>query len=212
MKIIIRLGLILVLGLGVLGAFKYVQSPSGQTVSFRTVPVTRGDLVASIDATGTVEPEKVINVGAQVAGQIVSFGTDAAGKAIDYGSAVEEGTVLAQIDDALFRADVDEAKVQVQSAKAGIQRAQADLSQLKAKFEQAQSDWDRAQKVESSRALAQISYDAYKYSYAIAKANVAVGEADSCKPRPHWHKPRRICGGLSEISATARSNRRLKES
>ena len=34
----------------------------------RTVPVKRGDLRATIDATGTMEPEEVVDVGAQGAG------------------------------------------------------------------------------------------------------------------------------------------------
>ena len=51
-------------------------------------------------ATGTIEPEEVVDVCTQVAGPIVSLGADphAAGKSIDYNSTVEVGTVLAQID------------------------------------------------------------------------------------------------------------------
>src|SRR5438874_909356 len=81
------------------GIFWYAQGRSASASTFKTVPVKRGDLVASISATGTVEPEEVIDVGAQVAGQIISFGKDEAGKAIDYGSVVDAGTVLARIDD-----------------------------------------------------------------------------------------------------------------
>jgi len=86
---------------------------------------------------GTVEPEELIDVGAQVAGQINSFGKDKNGKTIDYGSVVEEGTILAQIDDSLYAADVAMAKAQLQQAMAGVQRAEADLGQLKAKLYQA---------------------------------------------------------------------------
>lgn len=50
----------------------------------------RGDLTVSIIATGTVEPEEVVDVGAQVAGQIVSFGEDADGKTVDYGSVIKK--------------------------------------------------------------------------------------------------------------------------
>jgi len=74
--------------------------------AFRTAPVKRTNLVATISATGTVEPEELVDVGAQVAGQIQAFGKDKQSKPIDYGSAVEEGTVLAQIDDTLYAADV----------------------------------------------------------------------------------------------------------
>jgi HlyD family secretion protein len=45
-------------------------------VQFRTVPVQRGDLLSTIGATGTIEPEEVVDVGAQVAGRILDFGID----------------------------------------------------------------------------------------------------------------------------------------
>ena len=79
---------------------------------FRTDHPTRGSLVATIVATGTIEPEEVIDVGAQVAGQILSFGRDPANpkRTIDYGSSVEQGTVLARIDDSLYAPEVDIAR------------------------------------------------------------------------------------------------------
>ena len=46
---------------------------AGTPTTFRTVAVTRGDIVATISATGTVEPEEVVDIGTQVAGQIVKF-------------------------------------------------------------------------------------------------------------------------------------------
>lgn len=144
---------------------------------FRTVPVKRGDLMVTIGATGTVEPEEVVDVGAQVAGKIVSFGKDNGGKTIDYGSVVEEGMVLARIDDALYAADVDHARSQLEQARAGLQRAEADLGQLQAKLVQAERDWARARKLGPSEALSQSDYDASLSSYEVAKANLAVGKA-----------------------------------
>ena len=155
----------------------YQKSGAEDGNNFRTAQVTRGDLRLTISATGTVEPEEVIDVGAQVAGRILSFGKDVNGKTVDYGSVVDEGTVLARIDDSIYLADEASAEAQVQSAKAGIQRAQADLNQMKAKLQQAARDWQRAQKIGPSEALAQASYDAYQSNYETAKANVAVGEA-----------------------------------
>jgi HlyD family secretion protein len=168
--------------LGVLGlvggaAAWYFRPGNGQPVSYSTAQVRRGDLLVSISATGTVEPEEVVDVGAQVAGQIMSFGKDVNGKTVDYGSVVKEGTVLAKIDDSLYAAQAAGANAQVQSAKASVQRAEADLGQMKAKLYQAERDWQRAQKIGPSEALAQSSYDAYKSAYETAKANVAVGEA-----------------------------------
>jgi HlyD family secretion protein len=159
------------------GMVWHFQRGDAQTASFRTVRVTRGDVLVAISATGTVEPEEVVDVGAQVAGQILSFGNDANGKTVDYGSVVEEGTILAKIDDSLYRADAAQADAQVESAQAGLQRSKADLEQMKAKLQQAERDWQRAQKLGPSEALSQSSYDAYQSAYETAKANVAVGEA-----------------------------------
>ncbi len=144
---------------------------------FHTAPVTRGDLQATISATGTVEPEEVVDVGAQVAGKIVAFGKDKDGKTVDYGSVVEAGTVLAQIDDALYAADLANAKAQLEQNKANVKRAEADLGQLQAKLYQAERDWMRAKKLGPSDALSQADYDAALSAFEIAKANVKVGQA-----------------------------------
>ena len=147
-----------------------MKCSSKPAVTFTTATVTRGDLTAAISATGTVEPEDVIDVGAQVAGRIVFFGKDKNGKEIDYGSEVEDGTVLAQIDDALYAADAAQ-------ARAAAVRAEADLGQLQAKLFQAKRDWERAQKLGPSDALSQSDYDAAKSAFDVAQANVAVGRA-----------------------------------
>lgn len=179
MKSLIKKSMVVLVVLGVFGGVTswYLRGSDGQTAAFRTAEVTHGDLVISISATGTVEPEEVVDVGAQVAGQILSFGKDANGRPVDYGSVVEEGTVLARIDDSLYSADEAQAEAQVQSARASLQRAEADLEQLKAKLRQAERDWQRAQNLGPSEALAQASYDAYQSAYETARANVAVGQS-----------------------------------
>jgi HlyD family secretion protein len=179
MKPMIKTVIAALIALVVIGATVawYQKGGNGSTDIFRTAQVTRGDLRLTISATGTVEPEEVIDVGAQVAGRILSFGQDVNDKTVDYGSVVDEGTVLARIDDSIYSAEAASAEAQVQSGKAGLQRAEADLNQLKAKLHQAERDWQRAQKIGPSEALAQASYDAYRSNYETAKANVAVGEA-----------------------------------
>ncbi len=76
---------------------------------FRTAAVNRGDLMTTISAIGTLEPEEVLDVGAKVTGQVVSLGDDPhnKGRPLDYGSLVEKGQILARIDDAIYKARVD---------------------------------------------------------------------------------------------------------
>ena len=179
MKPLIKKAAIVIIVLGAAAAvFGWYRSPRSEgAIVYRTAQVTRGNLLVAISATGTVEPEEVIDVGAQVAGQILSFGLDADGKSVDYGSKVTQGTVLAKIDESLYAAEAAQAEAQVQAARANLQRAEADLQQLNAKLHQADRDWQRARKLGPSEALAEASYDAYQAAYQTAVANVAIGKA-----------------------------------
>ncbi len=155
----------------------YLHWSARPEISFRSSPVKRGDLVVSISATGTVEPVEVIDVGAQVAGKIKEFGKDAGGKPVDYGTHVEQGMVLAVIDDALFAADAQQAVAQVEQAKATVDREKADLEQMRVKLNEAERNWKRAKELGPSRALSATEFDAYQAAYETARATVAVGEA-----------------------------------
>ena len=145
--------------------------------AFYTVPVKRGNLVGTVTAAGTVEPEAAVDVGAQVNGAIIAFGKDKNGKNIDWSSAVEEGTVLARIDDSLYVAAVETANAQYKQALANKVNADANVLQMKANLLLAKQNWDRAEKLGPSDALAQSAYDQYYANYEVAKANLAVAEA-----------------------------------
>jgi HlyD family secretion protein len=146
-------------------------------ISFRTTELKRGDVETTINASGTIEPMEVVDVGAQVAGRIKSFGTDVDGKTVDYGSVIEEGAMLAKIDDSVYAADFAVAKAQVEQASAGISSAAANLGQMKAKLTQAEAEWKRAQSLYSSKLMAQTDYDTDQANYEVAKSDVSVAEA-----------------------------------
>src|SRR5438105_13308491 len=136
MKNIIIVVLLLAVVGGVGGWYHYSSDRRGP--GFRTVQVERGDLLATINATGTIEPEEVIDIGAQVAGQILSFGQDPRGKTIDFGSPVEKDTVLAHIDDSLYKAQVDQAKAQLNQAQAALESTNAQARVARPSAEQAE--------------------------------------------------------------------------
>jgi HlyD family secretion protein len=170
---VVALAAVLVVGV-VLGWRRF---HNGSETSFRTVLVTRGDVAASISASGTIEPVEVVDIGAQVAGLIKSFGKDINGRTIDYGSIVEEGAVLATIDDSVYAADLSVAKAQLEQAKAAELSAAANLEQMQARLDQSAAEWKRAQELYTSKLMAQVDYDTDKANYEIAKANLSVAQA-----------------------------------
>src|SRR3954468_300535 len=75
------LSLALLIGVAVGGTAlysKFFRSDSDQP-PFRVEKVTRGDLQINVRATGTVEPEETVDVGAQVVGRIKELGKDLRG-------------------------------------------------------------------------------------------------------------------------------------
>ncbi len=178
MRLTIRTVILIAIVLSMISAGAWWFSTKGdKSPNFSTVAVKRGNLEATISATGTVEPEEVVDVGAQISGIISTFGKDKYEKMIDYGSPVEAGTVLAKIDDSLYAATVKAARAQLQQAKANKISADANVLQMKAKLLQAQQDWDRAQRLGPSEALAKSAYDQYQANYEVGKANLAAAEA-----------------------------------
>ena len=107
---------------------RYSSGKSGKVV-FHTEEVKRSDIMSVINASGTVEPEELVNVGAQVSGKIMSFGNDADGKTVDYGSRVTKGMILAKIDEVLYEAALSEAKAGKAKAEVAILSARANIQQ-----------------------------------------------------------------------------------
>jgi len=168
-KLIVFIILAVVLIAG--GSLWYLRAATPRA-PFRTAKVDRGYLKATISATGTLQPEEVVDIGAQVAGRIESLGADPKdpAKLINWGSKVEQGTVLAQIDKTLYTAQVD-------SASADLKRAEADLLQKKAQLAQATADWKRSQELFKNKGTSQAEYDAAKAVFEIANANIEVSKA-----------------------------------
>jgi HlyD family secretion protein len=199
---VLYLVLVLAAAGGVYPAWCLIRA-NGAAVTYRTAPVARGDLLATIGATGSLEPEEAIDVGAQVAGQISRFGTEGGkpdGKPINRRSFVKAGDLLAQVDPSLSKMDLEstqaqlaqsnallaqsnaqlaQSQAQLAQSEANVLKAQADIQQMEAKKTQAEQDWNRAQKLSNQEpeALAETTFDGYRAAYLTAVANVASAKA-----------------------------------
>lgn len=84
-----------------------------------TAPVERGPIVATVTATGTVNPVKSVTVGTYVSGPIQDI-------FVDYNSPVTKGQVIAKIDPRTYQGKVDRARAELSTAIAGVEKARAD--------------------------------------------------------------------------------------
>ncbi len=146
---------------------------------FKTAAAVVDDFVSKVQATGTLEPQELVDVGAQVTGEIKEFGVDTEGRQVDYGSEVKAGQLLARIDDTIVELDIKRAEAQVAQARAQILSSEAQVAQAKASISQATAnknkadrDLARAKNLGVGDALSQMSYDQYVNAAEIAAANL----------------------------------------
>ena len=156
----------------------YYFNDTEDKVSFKTANVVTKDIVKTIDATGTVEPEDLVDVAARVSGEIISFGKDKNGREVDYGSEIREGDVIALIDDQIQQSNFLSANAKLSAARASQAQAKANLVVAQANLRQAQRDWDRAKRLGASEALSQAAYDSYLSVWEIATAQIDVRKAE----------------------------------
>ena len=173
LKLLLPLSIVVIIGLLSWWGYKSFYKDK-VTISFKTEQVIREDLTSSISASGTVEPEELINVGAQVSGKIMHFGTDVDGNPIAYGSYVKAGTLLAQIDDVLYRAALSEAEAKKLQAEANITSARANITSAEAAISQAQSSITSA---DVSIRQAEVAITSYRAAITSAEAGCASARA-----------------------------------
>jgi HlyD family secretion protein len=164
--------LVLVGVVGTGGWYWYRTQTVARVPKWNTVEVKHGDIDLKIRSTGTIEPEEVVDVGAQVIGMVIKFGEDKTkpNNEIYWGSKVEKGTKLAFIDDSIYKAQLDLANANLESARAKVKSAQATLKDSAA-------DYERAKITFAKHAIAQADLDAAEAAYETAAANVDVANA-----------------------------------
>ncbi len=126
-KIFFWLILITLIAAGTFGYF-YFFKDKDPAVKYRTALVERGSLSTYVTANGTVNPVTTVLVGTQVSGTILKLYAD-------FNSIVKKDQLIAQIEPAIFQAQVSQAKAKVENAKAAFLNVQADISTARANIE-----------------------------------------------------------------------------
>ena len=125
--------------------------------------VSRGDVVATVEATGTLQPVDTVEVGTQVSGTLASIGTD-------FNETVKRGQVLATLDPALFQTQIDQ-------AQATVIRLRAELDKAQVQVEDAQLKLKRAEQLAADQLLAQQDVDTARSTARVAETSLTGAKA-----------------------------------
>jgi HlyD family secretion protein len=139
------------------------KKKASEVVHYRTAKVVRTDIFQTVEATGTVEPIKEVEVGAQVNGRIIKL-------LVDYNSTVTNGQVVALIDPQVYDANYKSALGELHGNQANVKRYEAQLAL-------AEKTLVRKEKLMKSGMAPVAEYDAALEARDIAKASLESAHA-----------------------------------
>jgi HlyD family secretion protein len=121
---------------GVLFGLTVFKGRKNGAVKYRTETMAKGDLEALVVTSGALNPVRLVEVGSQVSGRIDKL-------YVDFNSQVKAGQVLAELDQSLLRAKIDQNNANYLSALASLERAKVTLDNLKKKYERSLSLFEK---------------------------------------------------------------------
>ncbi|HAF15963.1 MAG TPA: hypothetical protein DCK93_16815 [Blastocatellia bacterium] len=110
----------------------YYWGNQTSTPQYLTARVERGNLRNTVTATGTLQAVTTVQVGSQASGTLSALYAD-------FNSVVKKGQVIAQLDPAISKAQVDQARANVQQARASLQQSIASVAGSRAGVSDAQA-------------------------------------------------------------------------
>lgn len=141
MKTLVKLSFALLVLAGAVVAWRlYRPASAGAGPSYRVAVVTRGDIVRTVSATGSLSAVSTVEIGSQVSGKIIRLHAD-------YNDVVRAGQLIAEIDPAAYDARVVQAEGDLAAAEALLelrQIAYKRASQLLERELVSQSEFDQA--------------------------------------------------------------------
>lgn len=163
--------------IGGAGAWAWLSlaQPAG-SISYETAEVTRGEVIVTVTATGSVQPTTQVDVSSELSGALAEV-------LVDFNDRVEVGQVLARLDDTNLNDVVLTTRAQLQAAEASLKQAEAAAREAAANHD-SQTELDkRGQSTrlkliasEVARDRAQAVVDGAVAEVALAKARLSEAE------------------------------------
>ena len=162
---------------GVVGAgygYKRYAATSEPKVTYQTVPVQHGKIVARVTATGTLSAHVTVLVGSQVSGRIQEL-------FVDFNSSVKKGQLLARIDPQIVQAAVASARANQMAATGSLAKSQAQAAN-------AELQYNRQKALVEKNLVAQADLDNAKAALDSAKADIKVQEGQLAQAEAQLHQ------------------------
>src|SRR5437660_3373110 len=163
------IGLLIVAAIGA-GAGAYYIRRGAPEMQVLTSPITRGDVIDTVGATGTLQAVTTVQVGSQVSGNIQWLGAD-------FNTIVKKGQVIARLDPSLFDAQLQQARANLNQTRANLAKAQSDLERTKVQLTDAQQKFTRAKELAARSLLPQSDLDSAKIAVDSAQAMLQSSKA-----------------------------------
>jgi HlyD family secretion protein len=152
------------------GAGAYYMRRNGTEPTVNTSPVTRGDIIDTVGATGTLQAVTTVQVGSQVSGTISELNAD-------FNSIVRKGQVIAKLDPSLLQAQVEQAKANLARSRADLERNRVELADAQTKYARAKELAERQLLPLSDLDTAKVAVDAAQAQLVSSQAQVTQAEA-----------------------------------
>lgn len=104
---------------------------------YLTAEVRQGDITATVEATGTINPLTTVPVGSYVSGTVKYIFAD-------FNTRVHAGQVLAQLDPAIYQAQVIQARGNLANAQANVKNLEASIAVAQAVIQTNQANLEKA--------------------------------------------------------------------
>ena len=116
--------------------YYYTRDVKAEAPAFTTAEVSRGDVISTVEATGTLEAVTTVQVGSQVSGTISELHAD-------FNSKVTKGQIIAELDSSLLQTQVEQARATVSRLQADLDRAKVQATDADIKLKRAHELFDR---------------------------------------------------------------------
>ncbi len=162
----------LVIGLLIiaLGGIAFYFRDGEQAAQYKTAKVERGEITATVSATGKVNAVVTVQVGSQVSGTIQRLFAD-------FNSRVKKGQIVAQIDPSLFEAQVEQARAKLANDEANVEKARVVLTDAKRNLGRMEELLSKNLVSQSDKDAAQTAYDSALAALKAAAAQVVQDQA-----------------------------------